>query len=161
MKRFMIIAVIFGLFLSNLSKARASLHDEALVILEGEDRVSKKPCYLYVLDIMGNPGEIGGSLTVATSYTHNSDSAGLIKVSEIGPGTLTGRSDNGRNQITLFYEGGVFDFNRVTRFNLRWWHVNHAHNYSCINLKVHDHDHDRDDDRDHDHDHDHEHDHEE
>lgn len=141
MKILLKITMILCLLLPNLLNASVQLHDEALVTLEGQDRVSGAPCYLYVLEIIGTPGEIGGSLTVATSYVHNSDSAGRITVSEIGPGTLTGKSDNGRNQIVLFYEGGVFDFNRVTRFNLKWWHVNHAHNYSCMNLKVHEHDH--------------------
>lgn len=139
MKLFSLLAAL--ILISHPALAQNSLHDEALVILEGQDRVNKKPCQLYVLEINGHPGEPGSSMKVATSYSHNSDTAGHLLVDELGAGFLSGKRGT-RDQITIFYEGGVFDFNRVTRFNLRWWHVNHAHNYSCINLKVHDHDHD-------------------
>jgi len=128
-----LLAVALAPFLSEIANAKLN---QPLLILEGQDRRSGRACTLSVLDIVGNPGEAGSSIKAVTSYTHNTESAGEFTLNQFGEGNLIGTGADQRNQLTLFFEGGVFDFARITRFTLRWWHVHHAHNYSCINLKV-------------------------
>lgn len=131
------------------SFAQAADHDDhenfpegTLLALEGQDAVTKKECALFVTDI----GTVDGRFyaKVVTSYTHNHDHPEeiLVGVSPERPDVLIGTGPNGKDQIAIFLGSTDADLQTAQSFNFKWWHVNHAHTYRCVNLQRHDHDHD-------------------
>lgn len=110
-----------------------------LLALEGEDVITKKECFLFVMDVDGRGAELVAE--VLTGYTHNDETADRIEV-RVAPGrpdTLVGMGANGKDQIAISLAGPGQDLQSATAFNAKWWHTNHYHNSRCVNLKVHNH----------------------
>jgi hypothetical protein len=110
--------------------------EKALITLVGQDRNTEKKCYLYILDIQGDLTSPDSSITLATSYSHGRESFGVLVVNKrTEAGILYGKKNNDFDSLSIFFKNHIFDFNQIRLFNLKWWHVNHYHNYSCLDLK--------------------------
>lgn len=109
--------------------------ENALLVLEGKDAITKEYCALYIVDISDT------SIQVETSYSHGQDQAETIHVPLVlqKKNSLVGASLNGRDQIAIFLPSPSIDIQNAQSFNLKWWHTNHAHTSKCLYLKVHSH----------------------
>ncbi|GEM_PF-3489639 len=122
--------------------------EDALLILEGADSITKQDCYLFVLDI-GNtqadpsapPSRESFWVKVVTSYGHGTEShlPFVLKAMPNRNDLLTGLGDNQKDAMAVFISQGSLDMTQTQSFNLKWWHVNHFHNFRCEHLKVHEH----------------------
>ncbi len=115
-----------------------------LLVLEGQDVVTRKDCALYITDV----GFTGPEQTqdqfyavVETSYTHGSDRPAAITISfnSKNNSILSGLGQNQKDQIAVMTEPGSQDLMKAKSFNLRWFHNNHFDNFRCGQLKVHEH----------------------
>lgn len=136
-----IIAVV--IMALTLNSAFAVAHDQdsfpqdALLILEGQDAVTKEECFLFVMDVSQDANAF--SAKVLTSYIHGHDTPQAITVQAIPdrPEVLVGTGANGQDQMAIFLSSNNLDLRQANSFNLKWLHGNHFHTNRCLHLQVH------------------------
>jgi hypothetical protein len=114
----------------------AEFPEGTLLALEGQDVISKKECLLFILEVPGEGQDFPAR--VSTSYGHGTDGPGefILQRDPQNPRLAIGSKDDGKNRIAVMLdqEGSLLG---ARGFNLRWWHINHPHNYNCQGLKPH------------------------
>jgi hypothetical protein len=116
-----------------------------LLALEGTDAITQENCFLFVMEtgytgVEQTPDQFYAN--ILTSYHHDDATPApiQIKLAANKPNVLTGLADNQKDQVAVLLSEAGTDLRKATKFNLKWWHVNHFHTNQCTNLKVHDHD---------------------
>lgn len=118
--------------------------ENSLLVLEGQDAISKRDCFLFVTEV----GFTGSEQTaeqffavIETNYVHGGDKPApfTIKLLKDKPGVLSGVSNNGKDQIAIFLNPNDLDLRNIKSFNLRWLHGNHYHSNRCVNMNIHQH----------------------
>lgn len=120
---------ILSFLVLTIVRAQAQL---PLVLMEGKDSRSGKPCQLRVVAMNGiYPEDKNFSIELETSYSHDRDRAPLIIAKQWVGQTL--RGELGPNKIVIVFTGSreEFQFKNISSFSLSWLHVNHPHNYRC------------------------------
>lgn len=126
---------------SGLSLAQGA---EPLFVLEGQDARSGSACALYVWEEAPTSTENSNlpasaiSARVSTSYQHDQSQPDVFSVSPhpTRQDVWAGTGANGRDQLIVAVPGGATSLRQAVQASLRWWHVDHFHNYRCNNLQL-------------------------
>lgn len=128
---FMRFALFFAAFLSGISAFGNP--SKALMIFEGLDTTSKERCHLFVWSVQQNAMGLQ-NVSVSTGYGHDHDRPLALTLSPQQAQVLVGSANGGQDQLALFL-GTSHDLRSARSFNLKWWHVNHAHTFQCTHLR--------------------------